>query len=557
MNKFPYIKRGYDGGMDFSPDSKSPSIFPLILFLGSVGIFFIILVLRLFQLTIVKGSHYHVLADENRIREIVIEPKRGTIIDRKGVILAQNFDANVSDTGDRLSSRRTYVDPEIFAHLIGYRQIADADNLNNDTCITKLKNGFKVGKKGVEKLFECSLRGTYGKKLVEVDATGKSMKTLTVIPPIDGATLQLAVDAELQKKAYDLIKDKKAIIIALRPKTGEILVLASSPTFNPQAFEDNDSKAISKYFIDKNKPLFNRATEGTYPPGSTFKIVLAAGALQEKRISPTTEIEDTGVVEAGPLKFGNWYFLQYGKKDGMVDVVKAIQRSNDIFFYKTGQLLSPEKIKKWAEIFGYGKKSQLGIDQSEGMVPSPFWKEDRLHEQWYLGDTYNFSIGQGYLVVTPLQVAMMTSAIANDGTLCQPRLLKVNANSSLAGSDEEAYTKPACQKLPISDENLALIQKGMTEACTTGGTGWPLFDFKVKQAGKDVPVQLACKTGTAESHGPTDPSHAWITVYAPSDPQTSIPEIAVTVLVEEGGQGSDVAGPLARDVLKTYFERMQ
>ncbi len=556
MNKLPYIRRGSSGGMDFSPDSKNPSGAPLFLFLTIVGICFIVMILRLFQLTIVKGTHYRSLAEENRIREIVIEPKRGTITDRKGVVLAQNFDADLNAKGERLPSRRSYSDPEIFAHLIGYRQIGDKNDLDHDVCINKLKSGFKVGKKGAEKLFECTLRGDYGKKLIEVDAAGKLVKTLTVIPPKDGITVKLAVDAELQKKAYDLIKDKKAVVVGMRPQTGEVLILASSPSFDPQVFEDSDVKTIESYFKDENKPLFNRATEGTYPPGSTFKITIAAGALQEKAITPKTQIEDTGEIQAGPTKFGNWYFIEYGKKEGMLDIVKGIRRSNDIFFYKTGEALRPERIKKWATIFGYGHTNGIGLAEAEGTVPSPFWKADVLKEQWYTGDTYNLSIGQGYLLATPLQVALSTMPFANGGYFCQPRLLKIDQTGNLP-TDLQDYATAHCEKVPVSQEYLDLVRKGMTEACSTGGTGYPLFDFKVNRGGKEEKIQVACKTGTAESHGESKAPHAWITVYAPADPTTSEPEIVLTVLVEEGGQGSDVAGPIARDILKAYFERTQ
>jgi penicillin-binding protein 2 len=230
---------------------------------------------------------------------------------------------------------------------------------------------------------------------------------------------------------------------------------------------------------------------------------------------------------AGTLSFGNWYFLQYGKVEGMVDVIKAIKRSNDIFFYKTGERTGVEKIKKWADIFGLGKPTKIGFDEAEGIIPSTFWKKEVLKENWYLGDTYNLSIGQGYVGTTPLQTVLVTGVFANGGYLCKPQLLKVGTIHELSLQE---FSKPKCKITRF--KNLSLIREGMKQACSAGGTGWPLFDFK---------IQTACKTGTAESHAKSGLPHAWITVFAPYEN----PEIALTVLVEEGGQGSDVAGPIA------------
>lgn len=538
MNKFffkknlPLFKKGDSGDIDFRPETKINSFFLLYGFIFFIFVCFLVIVLRLFQLTVVKGSYYRQLADENRIKEIIIEPKRGRIIDRKGFVMAENKQADVNQQEDRLLSPRFYQAPQSAAHLIGYRQLADKKDLQEDHCLNKLKLGDKVGKKGVEKIYDCKLRGEAGKKLIEVDARGKFLKTLTILLPVDGQTIQLAVDLDLQKKAYELIKNQKAAVIGMKPKTGEVLLFVSSPSFDPEDFEKGKQEA-SYYIENKDKPLFSRAAEGVYPPGSIFKLVIAAGALEEKKITADSKFEDTGTIKAGSLIFGNWYFLQYGKTEGMVNVVKAIQRSNDTFFYQVGAKLGLDKINIWAERFGYGRPTGIGFEEAEGLVPSAFWKKETLKENWYTGDTYNLSIGQGYLLVTPLQVALATSVFANNGYLCRPELLKAQ-NLKLKAQN--------CQKLPISEKNLKLIQEGMKKACLPGGTGWPLFEFK---------IQTACKTGTAESHAESKIPHAWFTVYAP----TEAPEIVLTILIEEGGQGSDVAGPIAKEILKSYFER--
>ena len=543
MNRLPFFQKGDSKGLSFFLTNNKLVENAFFIYITLIFLFLIILFFRLFQLTVVKGNYYRTLSEQNRLREIVIEAPRGEIIDRKGFIIAQNLRPSINqkiepgllNNNQKIISRRIYQSPETIAPLIGYRQTADKNDLKNDSCQYKLQLGDRTGKKGVEKLFDCELRGQAGKKLVEIDAQGQYLKTVDVIPPILGDKIQLALDLELQKKAYELIKKVKAAIVVTNPKTGEILASVSSPSFNSQDFEDNSSNNIQNYLTSKDYPLFNRVMEGTYPPGSLFKLVVATAGLEEKAIDEKTEIEDKGSIKAGAATFGNWYFLQYGKVEGMVDVIKAIRRSNDIFFYKIGEKTGVEKIKKWSDIFGLGKETKIGLDEAEGIIPSTFWKKEILKENWYLGDTYNLSIGQGYVGTTPLQMALVADVFANGGYLCKPQLLKQNVGK--------------CKKLPISQKTISLIREGMKQACSTGGTGWPLFDFTI---GK-TKIQTACKTGTAESHAVSGMPHAWISAFAPYDN----PEIAVTVLVEEGGQGSDVAGPIAKEILKAYFERSQ
>ncbi len=548
MNKLPLFQKGRSGGIQFNREENYASELFFVGFIFFIIIFFIIIALRLFQLTVVKGEYYRQLSENNRIKELLIEAPRGQIIDRKGFVVAHNTVPDLKSDNDRIPSHRIYETPEVIAPLIGYRQLADQNDLKNDDCLQKLRLGDKVGKKGIERLYECQLRGTPGKKLVEMDARGQYLNTLTVLPPTPGQTIQLAMDWELQQKAYDLIKDKKAAVIGLNPQTGEVLIFASSPSFNPQLFEDGNSDAAN-YFTDEAKPLFNRVTEATYPPGSIFKLVVATAALESKAIDNTTIYEDTGLLHLGSLTFGNWYWLEYGRTEGPVDIVKAIKRSNDTFFYQAGAKTGVDEIKAWADKFGLGQKTGIGLNEADGLVPSPFWKEETLKDHWYTGDTYNMSIGQGFLDVTPLQIARLTAVFANGGYLCTPQLLKTE--------------KGTCKKLPISDKTLSLIREGMKEACTPGGTGWPLFNFGINtvdpkststMSANFKPIQTACKTGTAESSmaGSSIP-HAWITVFAPYDN----PQIVLTILVEKAGQGSDIAGPIAKGILSSYFSRAE
>lgn len=564
LRKIAPVSKVTGGDVSFvekSGISRSVAVIILTIFLVVVAVVFIS---RLFYLTVTKGGYYTRLSESNRVREIYIEPQYGTIRDRKGEVLVQSKESSLTAQNDYIRSFREYTYPEEMAHLTGYRQIANGEDMKQDNCPRKLVLGEKIGKKGVQQIFDCDLRGRPGKKMIEVNAQGKEEGVIAVVPPIAGKDIQLAIDAELQQVAYKALKGKKGSVIATKPSTGELLAFVSSPSFNPELFETGD-KDVEKYFKDEEKPMLNRATEAVYPPGSVFKTIVSAGALQDKVVTKTDIIQDNGFIKAGSLTFGNWYFIQYGKTDGPVDVIKALQRSNDIYFYKLGEKMGPDKIRIWAEKFGMGNAVPFEFSQAEGTLPSPFWKSEFLKERWYLGDTYNYSIGQGYLLTTPLQVHYANSVFATDGLLCAPRLLKGAA--------------PQCKRVPVSSEALNIVQEGMEVACAPGGTGWPLFEFKVRNVSEiqkilsttqddkkasieaalnrdplyQTPIATGCKTGTAESHARSGIPHAWFTAYAP----LTNPEIMVTVLLEEAGQGSDIAGPVAKEVLTSYFERVQ
>jgi penicillin-binding protein 2 len=325
--------------------------------------------------------------------------------------------------------------------------------------------------------------------------------------------------------------------------------------------KDSQYKTLSEILLDNtNNPLLDRAISGMYPPGSTFKLVVAAGGLEDKVIDKNWEVNDVGVLKVGAFSFGNWYFSSYGRTEGMVNVVKGIKRSNDIFFYKLAEKLGVSNVSKWAEKFGLGKP--LGIDlegEISGTIPSPKWKEKQIGESWYLGDTYHYVIGQGYLLTTPIQVNGFTQAIANGGVLYKPHLL-------LSKKPEKLQDKF------LSNNTIQLVREGMIESCQQGGVAWPLFDFKVKNSdlkidGKNIleapqsttsanfknyrKITVACKTGTAQHGGEEALPHAWITLFAPA----YNPEIVITVLAEESGEGSNIAAPIAKKVLESYFSK--
>jgi len=276
-------------------------------------------------------------------------------------------------------------------------------------------------------------------------------------------------------------------------------------------------------------PFFNRPLGGVYPPGSVFKMVTAVAGLEEGVIDATSLIRDSGEIRIGDYRYGNWYYDDYGRTEGEIDIVRALRRSNDIFFYRLGEMVGAEALASWARILGYESTGGLEyLGAVAGTIPDPLWKERVKGERWFLGNTYHMAIGQGDVLVSPMQVNRMTAALAARGVMCPPLLRQSEVG------------RQSCEQLNLSEETLELVIEGMRQTCESGGTAFPLFGFE--------PV-LACKTGTAQQGGLDHLPHAWFTVFAPlHDPQ-----IAITVLVEEGGQGSEVAAPVAREGLEYFF----
>ncbi|MBI3385801.1 hypothetical protein HY031_01805, partial [Candidatus Gottesmanbacteria bacterium] len=473
------------------------------------------------------------------------------------------------------------------AHVLGYLGELSQTELKDDYySLRNYQPGDKVGRMGAEEVFEDRLRGRDGGELVEVDARGKILRSLGRQEDTPGEDISLALDAGLSRVASTVFPPgEKGAIIVTKPSTGEILALYSSPSFSPDAFSLGMSTAQYQALIDNSdKPMFNRAIGGVYPPGSTFKIVTALAALEEGAVRPETIVDDVGVITIGPFTFPNWYFAQYGKTEGNVDIVKAIQRSNDIFFYKAAEWVGITKLASWAKRIGIGKP--LGIEisgEASGLMPDPSWKRqeftspaDKLahNDEWYLGDTYHVAIGQGYVLTTPLQVNAWTNVIASGGKFCEPTIQKITNAKTQAQN---------CKSLGIKPEAIDLITKGMIAACEPGGTGWPLFNFQISKSDqseqlktaspsaaqpvKYFSVPVACKTGTAEFGDPKNRTHAWFTAFAPvrktDMPAGEItqslisgdPEISVTVLVEGAGEGSNVAAPVAKKILEEWFRR--
>jgi penicillin-binding protein 2 len=504
-----------------------------------------IILVSIFKLDVIKGAYYKDLAIENKLMEKKIPAARATILDRKGRVVAKSVYQYFTMDGDNkiyeeagdfkgykfenenlaYELKRTYLYGDSMSLLTGYVGKVNIDDQNENRCGVKLDDDEVIGRMGAESFLDCQLRGHDGRRLVEVDAKGKYIRELGRQEPMVSPDLNLSIDAYWQDKIYKMLDGKKAVVIMSDPKTGKIITMVSSPGFDANAFSNSDTDKINGYLNDnENLPLMNRAIAGRYSPGSVFKIVMATAGLESGVINKDTEIEDTGTLKVGDYTYKTWS----GRSDGMVNVVKAIKRSNDIFFYNLGGMLGLNRIDDWSKKYGYGSKTGVELTgELGGIVPDEEWKKQALGESWYLGDTYHLSIGQGGLSITPLQVNQMTNIIANGGKKCKMSILK--------------DSKVECEDIGIKKENVATVIEGMKEACKSGGTAWPLFNFK---------TQIACKTGTAEVGDGSNDTQAWLTAFAPADD----PQISITVLVERGGEGSDVAAPIVGDILKEWFD---
>lgn len=515
----------------------------------SLVLSFLILLAVILKLSIIQGVYYKELARENKVFETSIPAARSKIVDRKGRILAQsiyqyfkveNGNKIYSEAGDfdgykfegknlAYELKRNYPYGESSAFITGYLGSVSKEDIRNNICNTKIDGADVIGKSGIESFLDCQLRGKDGKRLIEVDAKGEYIRELGREEPKVADDLILSIDAYWQDKIYKILDGKKATVVISEPKTGKILAFVSSPSFDPNAFSyDQNNEKINQYLNDKeNFPMLNRVTSARYHPGSVFKPIMATAGLESGVIDKETLFEDTGILKVGEYSYKNWLWTKSGTTDGMLNIVTAIKRSNDIFFYKLGEALGLNRIVDWSKKFGYGQKTGIEISgELSGLVPDGDWKKQTKGEGWYLGDTYHLSIGQGFLDVTPLQVNQMTNVVANGGIKCKMSLLKDKT--------------PECENLKIKNSTLMTVIEGMKAACKSGGTAWPLFNFK---------TEIACKTGTAEVGDGSRDTHAWLTAFAPADD----PQISITVMVERGGEGSDIAAPIVGDILKEWF----
>lgn len=441
------------------------------------------------------------------------------------------------------SVRRQYEDSVIFSHLIGYEGKINVSELEQFPDYTLNDS---IGRQGLERSYEKSLRGVSGARRLEVDAFGQVRKEISEREPIVGNDLILSIHADLQKKAFDTLSEelersklKSGAIIALNPRNGEVLALVSFPSFDNNIFAEGiDQKAYDQITKNPDQPLFNRAISGAYPPGSTIKPIVAVAALEENIISEQKQIESRGGIQVGKFFFGDW------KAHGFTDIRRAIAVSSDVFFYSIGggygdvPGLGIERMKKYNQLFGLGEKTGIDLPgEVPGFLPDEKWKQEKYGEPWYLGNTYHASIGQGFITATPLQMASAISAIANGGTLYEPKI--VSQIRTLSG---EQRTLPTItrRKDIASRHSLEIVREGMRKTVTEG----------TAQQLNNLPVEVAGKTGTAQ-FGSEEKTHGWFESFAPY----TNPEIVLVVMIEgQFKEDTYNAVPITHEILKWYFE---
>ncbi|MFW6110241.1 MAG: penicillin-binding protein 2, partial [Patescibacteria group bacterium] len=432
-----------------------------------------------------------------------------------------------------VSPLRSYPYGHLFSHVLGYTGEAAKEDLDNN-----VSAGERIGKTGLEKEFDFLLRGKEGKRLVEADVWGEDLREVARENAVQGRELRTSLDFGLQEVGYSALQEgleksgaTGGSFIAQDPQTGEVLSFVSLPDFEPQDFVQGLSTQRYKQLItDPGTPLLNRAIQSVYPPGSIFKIVTATAALEQNSVSVNDYVDCKGAISVGSFVYRDWKIDGHGR----VNLLTAIAQSCDIYFYIVGggyqgrRGVGADTIARYARLYGLGATTGVELpDEAEGLVPDPEWKEKVKEERWYVGNTYHFSIGQGDLAVTPLQLNNMVSAAANGGKVMKPTLLLGDGGKIVRGDF-------------ISENNLDLIREGLRRVMRPGGTGYPFFDSSYDAGGK---------TGTAETGGEED-THAWFVAFAPFED----PQIALTVFLENGGGGSSSAAPVAKKVMDWYFE---
>jgi len=576
---------------------------------------FVALVVRLVYLQVVMGEDYYRLSMNNSIRLQTVDPPRGLILDRNGTKLAENrpsFDVSFTpkDAGDvlkvlaELSShlkvapedlqqkvkhsrglaafrpvllkqdigrdtlagvearkidmpgvsvqvrlRRNYLHGLNASHVIGYLGEISLDELKSGDH-PGLKSGDYVGKFGVERTYERFLRGNPGGRQVEVNANGQIMRVLRTVSPKPGNNVHLTLDLELQELAERLLDGVAGAAVAIDPTTGFILALASSPTFNQNAFASGIASATWETLItNPYRPMENKAIQGEYPPGSTFKIVTALAGLEEKVIDENTTFECTGALHFAGRDYRCW------KKEGhgRVDVRRALAESCDVFFYRVGQRLGVDRLAWYAKSFGLGARTGVALDQeSRGLIPSSTWKKKRFGVPWQDGETLSISIGQGYVLATPLQMAMFVGAVGNGGIRHRPAIL--NRVESMEGEVVFQAVPQEIARLPVSARNLKMVQQGIWAAVNGDrGTARRVHLSDIEVSGKTGTSQVVGRKDVGDNYVPPHLlPHAWFVCYAPA----AAPRIAVAVVVENGEHGSSAAGPISREMVKRYLRRL-
>ena len=573
-----------------------------------------ILLLRLFFLQIVGGEEYRRLSESNCIRLQSIDSPRGLIFDTNGELIVENrpsFDVRIipsdakpvkktlakiakhlgmkqdalagiykkkksylpykpvllkKDVGRNtlgaievnkfdlpgidiaINPKRHYLFSRSAAHLIGYLSEINASDLKSGK-YKGTRSGDFIGKFGIEKNYENYLRGTRGGQQVEVDATGRVIRVLDTVDAVPGNNIYLTIDQTLQITAEKLLEDKVGAVVAISPENGHVLVMASSPTFDQNDFVTGLSHEKWNTLV-KNpfRPMENKAVQAVYPPASTYKIVTAMAGLEEGVID-----KDTTYHCPGYHKYGNRVYRCWKKGGhGTVNLAKALSESCDVYFYQVGADLGVERLAFYATSCGFGKPTGINLEnEASGLIPTVAWKKRKIGKPWIGGETLSLAIGQGYNLVTPLQLTAMVSAVANGGTLYKPIL--VSRIETADGHEIQKNKAVVAGVLPVKQETLDLVRKCLWGTVNdVNGTAYRIRIRNIEIVGKTGTAQVISRRQDDDNnvenprhHKP----HAWFVAYAPADN----PKIAVGVIVEHGEHGSSAAAPIARAVIKQYL----
>jgi penicillin-binding protein 2 len=551
---------------------------------------FALLAARLCQIQLIHGREYRVASEENRIRLIRREAPRGPIYDRRGHILAtsricldvvvtpEEFDRR-SETiaelarilkespsavtaslkrsagpfkgvvvgadvpfdvaaraaeeslhikGVRLEARpeRFYPRRKFAAHVLGYVREISAAELEQAADFGYEPRD-RIGKDGVERVCEASLRGADGGEQIEVDAAGRVVEVLGQVPARAGDATELNLDVEVQEAAEKGLAGRRGAAVAMDPRTGEVLALASSPAFDPNTLSGKVSDTEWRYLNGPGRPQQNRAAAACYEPGSIIKPITAIAAIEAGRATPESRFFCPGYYQ-----FGKWRFRCWARGGhGSLDLISGIAQSCNVMFIKLGRAVGRPGLEREMRAFGLGKATGIDLPgEGEGLVPNPRWKRRRFHEGWYPGDTCQMSVGQGGMLITPLQAAVAVSAIANGGYRVTPRIVR-----AIGGTRVEP---PRPVPLGMRPDTAAIVRRGMA-AVVRRGTARGIWDPSFPIGGK---------TGTAQN--PHGKPHGWFIGFAPVDD----PKVVVAVLVEQGGSGAAVA-PIGASILRAALRR--
>ncbi|MGH7824814.1 MAG: penicillin-binding protein 2 [Candidatus Binatia bacterium] len=487
--------------------------------------------------------------EQSRSRAAFDEIVLGRDVDWSAVVAVETHQLDLPGVNLRVRPRRNYADGPTGAHVLGYLGEIGPDQLKmfKERGYTM---GDEIGHFGLEKQWEAVLRGQSGGQHVEVDALGRRVRVLHEVADVPGYTVHLTLNRQLQQAAFEGLNGKEGTIVAIDVHSGAVLAMVSTPAFDPNVFargiRTDEWRALIK---DQFRPLSNRAIQGQFPPGSIFKIIMAIAGLEEGLIDPEARIFDPGFYQVGNRAFRDW------KKEGhgSVDLHKALVESCDVYFYQAGQRIGINRIAKWSRALGLGEKTGIALDdEKSGLVPDTEWKRKRFRQPWYPGETPSVAIGQGYLTVTPLQLANMMAAVANGGTLYRPYIVK--RVESVEGVLVEEYGPEKIRTVPLKPETLEIVRNALWDVVKgAGGTGGAARTKIVDIAGKTGTAQVAEMRGAyvkSEQLAYLIRDHAWFVAYAPAQD----PQIAVVTLVEHGGHGGSAAAPLAKKVIEKYFE---